>query len=330
MSDLRVLKDDTLLDSGTSADSDTGANADIGTKLGGWMNLSSGVDEDGRDDVDTGLSELVAASLGGLLEVEGVGRDGRASGLDLTPEVLGLIDEELLAVGHIAENILLETNDFILLVALVVVILLRDVAVLKIIGGGVGDEARGAVEAALNRRSNGGEDGFGGEEVDTAVDKVADLRLGLLDVVEDTASVSIGDDATEVVGGFVAHSGAQDNSLGVLLNEELEHLVQRERAADIGIEHKEALGPALEDGISEVVQTASGAQSLVLAEVLDGDGGELLGGVLDEVTEDGLVVVADDVNLLDLFVGNAGDGGEAVPDDGVAGHFEERFGDVER
>lgn len=44
-------------------------------------------------------------------------------------------------------------------------------------------------------------------------------------------------------------------------------------------------------------------------------------GVLDEVAEDGLVVVADDEDLADL--GDLGDGGEAVLDYRVAGDFEE-------
>lgn len=71
-----------------------------------------------------------------------------------------------------------------------------------------------------------------------------------------------------------------------------------------------------------MVETASGSKSLILAEILDSDGGELLGGVLDEVAEDRFVVVADDVDLLDLLVGDASDGGETVPDDGVASDFE--------
>lgn len=79
-----------------------------------------------------------------------------------------------------------------------------------------------------------------------------------------------------------------------------------------------------------MVQAASSAEGFILAEVLDGDGGELLCRVLDEVAEDGLVVVTDDVDLLDLLVGDAGDGAQAVPDDGVAGDFEEGFGDIER
>jgi hypothetical protein len=44
-------------------------------------------------------------------------------------------------------------------------------------------------------------------------------------------------------------------------------------------------------------------------------------GVLDEVAEDGLVVVADEEDFGDL--GDSGDSIEAVLDDGLAGHFEE-------
>lgn len=79
-----------------------------------------------------------------------------------------------------------------------------------------------------------------------------------------------------------------------------------------------------------MVQTSGRAKSLVLPQVFDGDRWELLGRVLDEVAEDGLIVVANNVDLLNLLVGHTGNGREAVPDDGVAGNIEERLGDVER
>ena len=44
------------------------------------------------------------------------------------------------------------------------------------------------------------------------------------------------------------------------------------------------------------------------------------GAVLDEVAEDGLIVVADNEDLADGR--DFGDGGKAVGDDGVAGDFE--------
>lgn len=77
-----------------------------------------------------------------------------------------------------------------------------------------------------------------------------------------------------------------------------------------------------------MVQAAGGAQCLVFTQVSQVDAGELPGRVLDEVAEDGLVVVADDVDLLDLL--DARNGVEAVPDDGVASNVEERLGEVER
>jgi len=60
---------------------------------------------------------------------------------------------------------------------------------------------------------------------------------------------------------------------------------------------------------------------LVFAEVFDGDLRVCARAVFDEVAEDGFVVVADNEDFAD--VGEAGDGGEAVGDDGVAGDLEE-------
>lgn len=70
-----------------------------------------------------------------------------------------------------------------------------------------------------------------------------------------------------------------------------------------------------------MVETACGAESLVLAEVFDGDIRVCAGAVLDEVAEDGLVIVADDEDFADLW--ESGDCGEAVLDDRMAGDFEE-------
>lgn len=243
--DLRVLEHDALLDTGAGADDDSGSDADIGAELGRGVDVGSGVDEDGGNDVGAGRGELLAAGLPGLLQVERVGGDGRASRLDLAPKVLGLVHVELLAVGHVAENVLLEADD--LLLVLVVVIVGHGAGhpeVVEVVRGRVRDEA-GAVGAALDGGSDGGEDGVGGEEVDAAVDEVADVRLGLLDVVQHAAGVGVGDDAAKVGGGLVANAGSQDDGLGVTLHEELEHLLERERAAHVGVEDEEALGAAL-------------------------------------------------------------------------------------
>lgn len=317
--DLGVLEDDGLLDAGSGADVDAGADGDVGAQLGGGVDVGGGVDEDGRDDVvGHGLRELGGLRLQGLLQVQGIGGDGGAGGLDLAPEVLGLVDEELLVVGELAENVLLEADD--LLVVLVVVGVGGDEAGLEVVGGRIGDET-GALSAALDGGLDAGEDGLGAEEVDAAVDEVGDVALGLLDVVQDAAGVGIGDDATEVGGGVLGDAGAEDDGLGILVVEELGHLVQGERAADVGVEDEDALGTTLEDGITEVVETTGGAEGLILAEVLDGEVREFGGGLLDEVFEHALVVVADHADLLDR--GYFGNGGQTMPDDGVACDIEE-------
>ena len=117
----------------------------------------------GGNDVGAGLGQLLAARLSGALQVQSIGRDGRASGLDLPPEVLSLVYVELLAVGHVAENILLEANDLVL--ALLVVVIgcgrLRGVIGLEVVGGWVRDEAGGAVEATLHGGLNAGENRLG-------------------------------------------------------------------------------------------------------------------------------------------------------------------------
>jgi hypothetical protein len=100
-------------------------------------------------------------------------------------------------------------------------------------------------------------------------------------------------------------------------------LLERERTAHIGVQHEEAVWAALENGITEVIETTSGSQRLVLAEVLYADLRVCARAILDKLPEDGLVVVADDEDLADLW--HAGDSGEAMLDDRVAGDFEERL-----
>lgn len=134
-------------------------------------------------------------------------------------------------------------------------------------------------------------------------------------------AVRVADNTAEITRGVVRDSCAQNHGLGVLLFEQAQHLVEGEGAADVGVEDEEAVGAALEDGIAEVVEAAGGAEGLILAQVADGDLRVGARAVLDEVAEDGLVVVADDEDFADF--GDAGDAGEAVGDDGVAGDFEE-------
>lgn len=138
--------------------------------------------------------------------------------------------------------------------------------------------------------------------------------------MQDTFGVGIRDNAAEVGGGIVADSRAKDDCFGVLLFEKLQHLLEREGAADIGIEDKETFRPSFENGISEVIKTTSGAERLILAEVGDLELTELARRVSDEVPEDRFFVVTDEDDFLDTF--NLGDRFQAVPDDRMTSDIE--------
>lgn len=105
--------------------------------------------------------------------------------------------------------------------------------------------------------------------------------------------VRIGDNTSKVGRGIVADPGSQNHRLGVLLLEQLQHLTKREGAADIGVQDEDALGLALEDGITEMIETSCCTKCRVFTQVLNSELGELLAGVFDEITEDGFIVVAD-------------------------------------
>lgn len=63
------------------------------------------MDEHRRDDLSRRLRDLFYLGLERLLEVQSVGGDGRTSGLDLSPEVLGLVDVEPVGVGEVRKNV---------------------------------------------------------------------------------------------------------------------------------------------------------------------------------------------------------------------------------
>lgn len=216
VADLRVFKDNRVLDTGTGANDDTWADRDVRTELGSGVDRGSGVDVDRRHDGGGGGREFRGLGLECLLEVQCVSRHSRTGGLDLAPEVLSFVDEEAVAVSQVGEDVLLQTEDLALLSVLVVSG--GDEGGLQVIGGGVREEA-GAGGAALDGAADGGEDTLCSEEVDTAVNELGDVRLGLLDVVQHALGVRIGHDASEVRCGVVRHPCTQDHSLGVLLFE---------------------------------------------------------------------------------------------------------------
>lgn len=220
-----VLQNDRLFHTSTTTDSGARPDGYVGAQLGGRIDVCSGVNEDGRDDVGRGSGELLGSVLPGLLEVQSVGGDGRASSLDLAPKVLGLVYKELLAVGHVAEDILLQANNWV--AAIVVLVLVVDKGTFEIFGTGVTGQS-GTVVAAFDRALDRGEDDIGAEQVDTAVDQVADVALRLLNIMQDALGVAVANNATEVCGGVIVDLCTQDDGLGILLGVELEHLVERE------------------------------------------------------------------------------------------------------
>lgn len=69
-----------------------------------------------------------------------------------------------------------------------------------------------------------------------------------------------------------------------------------------------------------MVETASGTQCLIFAQILNAQVWKLLARIFDEVSEDRFVVVSYQNDLAEP--GDLGDGFEGVGDDGVAGDFE--------
>lgn len=72
------------------------------------------------------------------------------------------------------------------------------------------------------------------------------------------------------------HRGAQDDkAVGVpVLLPEVQHLLQGELGAHVRVEHKEGLGAARQDLVSEVVDATARAQRRVLLQIPAGRGGQ--------------------------------------------------------
>jgi len=251
------------------------ADRDVGPQLRRGVDGSGRVDKHRRDDVGRRPRQLLSLRLPSLLQIQSIGWDRRSGRLDLAPEVFGLVHEELLAVGKIRQDVLLETNH--LRLRFLIVFTVKHKAALEVVAARVRKQTR-PVSPPLHGALNGREDGLGAEKVDAAVDQVADMTLGLLHVVQHPPRMRVANDASEIRRCVMRHFGSQNHRLGVLLPEERKHLGERKRTADVGIEDKEPLGPALEDGIAEVVESAGGAEGFVLAEVLDAQLGKFSRG----------------------------------------------------
>lgn len=69
-----------------------------------------------------------------------------------------------------------------------------------------------------------------------------------------------------------------------------------------------------------MVDTTGGTKSLVFSQICDLEVGEISTGILDEISEDALVVVADKDHFTDA--GNLGNSLEVVPNNGMSGNLE--------
>jgi len=317
VTDLGVFEYDRLLYPRARAHDRTWTDTHVRAQLCSRVHVSSRMDENWWQDGSRRLRELLRLLLERFHEVERISRHRRPSSLDLAPEVLGLEHVELSAICQVPENVLLKTDDLILLPIIIVVVIPGrwEVLVVQRFRGRVADQPW-SIRATLNRALDARKDGLSREEIDTTINQVRNMRLRLLHIMQHPLAVRIRHNAPEIRRRLIRHPRPQYHRLGIFFLKHPEHLLQRKGAADIGIEHEEAVGAAFEDGVAEVVEAAGGTEGLVLAEVFDGDGGVGAAAVFDEVAEDGFVVVADDEDFADLE--DAGDGGEAVGDDGVA------------
>lgn len=127
----RSFEDDGVLDSDAWADGHVGADGDVGADLGGGVDGGRGVDEGGCDDVGSGGGEEGWVGEFVVGEVEGSGSHRRAclarqlvniifikekdsrSGLDLSPEIVCLVDIHFPSGSQRHDHILLETKNLV-------------------------------------------------------------------------------------------------------------------------------------------------------------------------------------------------------------------------
>ena len=67
----------------------------------------------------------------------------------------------------------------------------------------------------IDGSSNGREDTFGCEKINTAVDQVRDVRFWLLNIMKNSAGVRIGNDATKIAGSIFTDTGTKNDSFSI-------------------------------------------------------------------------------------------------------------------
>lgn len=302
----RSFEDDGVLDSNALADGHVGADGDVGADLGGGVDGGRGVDEGGRDDVGGVGGEEGRVGEFVVGEVEGSGRHRGSGGLDLSPEIMCLVDVHFPSGSQGHNHILLETKDLVRL-----------------------DEGvfRGPSRLFIHRDLDHVKERLV-KEVDAAVDYIGDPAFGLFDVVDHLVGLWVSDDAAVLGGGLLLDVDAHDGAGAAVGGVEVEHLGKGKGAADVNVADEDVLRDGrAEDRVAEVVEAAGCAEGLVLAEVADGDVGELALGLLDEAGHVGVVVEADDDDFGEA--GHVGEGLEGVPDHRLACDGQQGFRAVE-
>lgn len=302
----RSFEDDGVLDSDAWADSHVGADGDVGADLGGGVDGGRGVDEGGCDDVGSGGGEEGWVGEFVVGEVEGSGSHRRGSGLDLSPEIVCLVDIHFPSGSQRHDHILLETKNLVGL-----------------------DEGvfRRASRLFVHRNLDHVKQGLV-KEVDAAVDNVGDPAFGLFDVVDHLVGLWVSDDAAVLCSGLLLDVDTHDGAGPAVGGVQLEHLGKGKGAADVNVADKDVLRDGrAEDRVPEVVESSGCAEGLVLAQVADGDVGELALGLLDEGGHLGVVVEADDDDFGEVW--HFGEGLERVPYHGLPSDGQQRFGAVE-
>ncbi|KAJ8577696.1 hypothetical protein ON010_g1510 [Phytophthora cinnamomi] len=255
--DGHALKNDRVGDSSSRSDSHACCDRHVGAQLGRRVHVGRRVHHhvalDNRGHLPTGCAQRTGICEPEPLHVELRARDRHARRLDLAPKVSQLVQVEAIKKCHAPE--------------VVEVAKLREelLEVVLRVGLGAGLAAQ-PLAADLVADADDRVHERHVEEVDPAVDNITDERLGLLGPVQDLLAHGVGHEAAVLLGLVVEHALAQHGAGALVLEVEVHHLVEREGAAHVAVQHEEAGRVALQDLVAEEADAARRAQRLVLAQ----------------------------------------------------------------
>lgn len=250
----RSFEDDGVLDSNALADGHVGADGDVGADLGGGVDGGRGVDEGGRDDVGGGGGEEGRVGEFVVGEVEGSGRhrgtvgrqDGLQTntkkdsrgGLDLSPEIMCLVDVHFPSGSQGHNHILLETKDLVRLDEGVFPVEAAKSS--RVESRYTKNDSRGPGRLFIHRDLDHVKERLV-KEVDAAVDYIGDPAFGLFDVVDHLVGLWVSDDAAVLGGGLLLDVDAHDGAGAAVGGVEVEHLGKGKGAADVNVADEDVL-----------------------------------------------------------------------------------------